>query len=107
MRWLERIAERMMLKARAEGKLSGLEGEGKPLPQRHEPDSAEAVGYRIMARAGVLPEEIVLKKRIDAARAELASLPEGAARDAALARIADLEMRRAIAIEARRRFMKP
>lgn len=106
MRWLERIAERMMLKARAEGKLSGLEGEGKPLPQRHEPETGEAIGFRIMAEAGVLPEEIVLKKRIDAERAAMAGMAEGAARDAALARIADLEMRRAIAVEARRRFMR-
>lgn len=106
MRRLERIAERMMLKARAEGRLSGLEGEGKPLPQRHGSESGEAIGFRIVAEAGVLPEEIVLKKRIDAARAALAAVPQGAERDAALARIADLEMRRAIAIEARRRFMK-
>ena len=51
-RWLERLAERRMLKARAEGKLSGLAGEGKPLPEHPEApfvDAGEAVGHRIMA----------------------------------------------------------
>ena len=106
MGWLERIAERMMLKARAEGKLSGLEGEGRPLPARLVETDATAAGFRIMAQAGVLPEEIVLKKQVQAAQARRAGLPEGAERAALLAEIARLQMRQAIAEEARRRFMR-
>lgn len=106
MRWLERLAERMMLKAQAEGKLSGLKGEGQPLPDRPVADTGEALGFRIMAEAGVLPEEIVLKKQVIAAQERLATLPEGVARDALLAEIARLQMRQAIAEEARRRFMR-
>lgn len=106
MDWLARIAERMMLKARAEGKMQGLAGEGQPLPRRPVADTGEAAGFRIMAEAGVLPEEITIKKQIDAAQAQLADLRPGPERDALLARIADLQMRHAIAQEARRRFMK-
>jgi hypothetical protein len=103
------IAERRMLKALAEGKLSGLEGEGKPLPD-HLGDAyvsaGDAVGFRIMAEAGVLPEEIVLKKQAAAQRALLATLTDPVRRKEAMAELARLEMRRAIAEEARRAFMK-
>lgn len=98
-----------MLKARAEGKLSDLAGEGKPLPERPEAaliDPGEAVGYRIMAEHGAMPEEITLKKQLDAARAAYAGLTDAAERRAAMSRIADLEMRMSIAAEARRRFMR-
>lgn len=108
-RWLERIAERRMLKARAEGKLSGLEGEGKPLPDRTADaflDPGEALGFRIMAEAGVLPEEIQLKKQAVAQCARLAELTDPAERKAAMAELARIEMRQAMAEEARRRFLK-
>ncbi|NUB43742.1 DUF1992 domain-containing protein [Fertoebacter nigrum] len=109
MSWLSRMAERQMLRARAQGRLQGLEGEGKPLPDR--PGDAfvsagDAVGFRIMAEAGVLPEEIVLKKQVIAQRAHLATLTDAAERKSAMAELARLEMRQAIAEESRRRFMK-
>ena len=69
-------------------------------------EDGTAVGFRIMAQAGVLPEEIVLKKQVIAAQERLASLPEGPERTALLAEIARLQMRQAIAEEARRRFMR-
>lgn len=106
MSWLDRIAERRILKARAEGKLSGLAGEGQALPDRPVTDPGTAVGFRIMAEAGVLPPEIALKKEVVAARERLAALPEGAERAALMAEIARLEMRRAMAEEARRRFLR-
>ncbi len=106
MGWLDRMAERMMLKARAEGKLSGLEGEGRPLPDRPIETDATAAGFRIMAQAGVLPQEIVLKKQVIAAQARLAEMPDGPDRAPLLAEIARLQMRQAIAEEARRRFMR-
>lgn len=104
-----RIAEQRMLKALAEGKLTGLAGEGKPLPDR--PGDAfisagDAVGFRIMAEAGVLPEEIALKKQAEAQRAHLATLTDPEARKLAMAELARLEMRRAIAEEARRKFLR-
>lgn len=107
--WLDRIAERQMLKARAEGKLSGLAGEGRPLPDRPGDafiDPGEAIGFRIMAEAGALPEEITLKKAAEAQRARLAALTNPTERNAAMARLAEIEMREAMAREARRRFLR-
>jgi hypothetical protein len=108
-RWLDRIAERRMLKARAEGKLSGLEGEGRPLPDRTADafvDPGEAVGFRIMAEAGALPGEIALKKQAAAQRARLAALTDPQNRKVAMAELARIEMRQAMAEEARRRFLR-
>ena len=109
MSWLSRLAERQIQKARLTGQLQGLEGEGKPLPDR--PGDAfvspgDAVGFRIMAEAGVLPEEIILKKQVLAQRAHLATLTDLSARKAAMADLARLEMRQAIAEEARRKFLR-
>jgi hypothetical protein len=109
MNWLSRLAERQILKARAKGQLQDLAGEGKPLPDRPEQafvSPGDAVGFRIMAEAGVLPEEIVLKKQVLAKRARVASLTDPTERKAALAELAGLEMRQAIAEEARRRFLR-
>ena len=109
MSWLNKLAERQIAKARAQGKLDHLEGEGKPLPDR--PGDAfisagDAVGFRIMAEAGVLPQEITLKKQAATQRAHLATLTDEAARKTAMAELARLEMQQAIAEEARRKFLK-
>jgi hypothetical protein len=108
MSWLSRRAERRLRAAEAKGALRGLAGEGQPLPDR--PGDAfvsagDALGFRIMAEAGVLPEEIVLKKAAAAQRAHLATLTDPEARRAAMAELARLEMRQAIAEESRRRFL--
>ncbi|THD84408.1 DUF1992 domain-containing protein [Aliigemmobacter aestuarii] len=110
MGWLERIAERQMLRARARGQLIGLAGEGKPLPDRTGDafvSVGDAAGFRIMAAAGVLPEEIEWKKRAEVLRAHVAALTDPDEIKAALAELARIEMRRAIAEEARRAFLKP
>jgi voltage-gated potassium channel Kch len=109
MSWLARLAERRIQAARLKGGLQGLAGEGKPLPDR--PGDAfvsagDAVGFRIMAEAGVLPEEIALKKMVAAQRAHLASLTDEVERRKAMAELARLEMRQAMAEEARRRFLR-
>jgi Domain of unknown function (DUF1992) len=109
MSWLSRMAERQIQKARLKGQLQGLEGEGKPLPDRPGDafvSAADAAGFRIMAEAGVLPEEITLKKRALAQRAHLATLTDEAERKAAMAELARLEMLQAIAEEARRKFLR-
>lgn len=103
------LTERQILKALAEGKLSDLEGEGKPLPDRPEEalvDPGLAAGHRIMAEAGVVPEEFGLKKQLDAARAAYATLSDPEEKKAAMKTIADLELRFHIAQDARRRFMR-
>ena len=67
MSWLSRLAERQIQKARLKGELQGLAGEGKPLPDR--PGDAfvsagDAVGFRMMAEAGVLPLGLLLPPAI-------------------------------------------
>jgi len=104
----DKLTERQILKAQLEGKLTGLAGEGKPLPDHPEETyitSADAAGFRIMAEAGVLPEEIVLKKQSEALRARLADVTDEAARKALMVQLSEIEMRRAIAEDARRRFL--
>lgn len=109
MSWLGRIVERQIQKARLKGQLQGLKGEGAPLPDRPGDafiSAADAAAFRIMAEAGVLPEEIRLKKEVAAQRVTLAKTTDPVARKAAMVRLADLQMRQSIAEEARRRFMK-
>jgi hypothetical protein len=107
-RW-DKLAERQMQKALAERKLSGLEGEGKPLRDRPEEafvDPGEAVGYRIMHEHGALPEEIELRKAVDAAKAAYSEAKTEDEKRKAMARIAELQMKLSIAEEARKRFMR-
>jgi len=109
MSWFNRIAERTMRLAEAKGDLRGLQGEGKPLPDR--PGDAfisagDAVGFRIMAQAGVLPEEITFKKQAAAQREHLATLTDPEERKAAMAELARIELKQAMAEEARRVFLK-
>ena len=108
-RALRSLIERQILKANAEGKLSRLEGEGKPLPDRSgemQTDPGLAAGLRMMAEAGVTPEEFTLKKQLDAARLAYPDLGDPDDRKAAMARIAELEMRWHMARDARRAFCK-
>ncbi|MBY6002681.1 DUF1992 domain-containing protein [Salipiger bermudensis] len=104
-----RLTEAQIRKAEAEGTLSGLAGEGKRLPDRPGDaliDAGDAAGYRIMAEAGALPEEIRLKAQLDAARADWQAATTEADKRRHMGRIADLQMRYEIARDARRKFLR-
>lgn len=58
-----------------------------------------------MAEAGALPEEITLKRALDAARTAWAEASDPAEKQRRMAAIADLELRYAIAREARMKFL--
>ena len=108
MKW-RRLTEAQIRKAEAEGKLTGLEGEGKPLPVRPGDaliDAGDAAGFRIMAEAGALPEEIRVKAALDAARRAWQEATTADEKKALMVRIADLQMRYEIARDARRKFLK-
>jgi hypothetical protein len=62
-------------------------------------------GYRIMHEHGALPEEITLRKAVEAAKAEYAKAGTPEEKRAAMARIAELQMKLSIASEARKKFM--
>ncbi len=105
---LRQLIERQILKARAEGKLEGLQGEGRPLPERPEEsmvDPAMAAGYRIMAEAGAQPEDFRQQAALDEASADWRAATDKAEKKRLMARIADLEMRYDIARDARKKFM--
>ena len=106
---LRYLTERLIGRAVEDGSLSGLAGEGKPLPEPEGGafvDAAEATGFRIMAREGALPPEVVLSKQATALRRDLAATDDPDARKRLMGRLADIEMRRAMRMEARRRSMR-
>ena len=95
------------IQAEAEGQLSDLPGEGEPLPDatgQETVDPGLAAGYRIMAEAGVVPEEFKLKQAIAEERARYQTLTDPDEKKASMARLADLDMRYNIAVDARRKF---
>ncbi|MCR8549906.1 DUF1992 domain-containing protein [Salipiger sp. P9] len=104
-----RLTERQIRKAEAEGKLSGLAGEGKPLPDRPGDamiDPGDAVGFRMMAEAGALPEELKLKAQLDAVRASWQAAEDPAEKMRLMAQLADVQMRYEIARDARKKFLR-
>ncbi|MCP9481168.1 DUF1992 domain-containing protein [Shimia sp. CNT1-13L.2] len=104
---LRKLIERQILKAEAEGQLSGLAGEGKPLPERHLfEDPATAAGHRIMAEAGVVPREFALKEDLEKARAAYRDCTDPEQRKDLMAKIADLEMRYEMERDAYRKFLR-
>ncbi|WP_308918279.1 DUF1992 domain-containing protein [Jannaschia sp. LMIT008] len=106
MRALAFLTERLIACAEKAGDLKGLAGEGKPLPPVEggaHVDATEQAGFRMMAKEGALPPEVVLAKEATALRAELRGTEGEEARRAVMRRLADVEMRRAMRMEARRR----
>ena len=99
------LIESQIFKAKTEGQLDGLKGEGKPLSQRQGGDIVSA-GLGIMAEAGVLPNEIILKKAVHAQQILLRETTDPVARKAEMRKLADLQMRLAIEQEARQKFYR-
>lgn len=99
----KKLAEQQIRKAQLEGQFDNLIGAGKPLPAEGD-GSADAVGYRIMAEAGALPEEMRLKKEVARQQDILSATTDPTDRKRQMAILADLQMRLAICEEARRKF---
>ncbi|WP_424980486.1 DnaJ family domain-containing protein [Leisingera sp. S232] len=103
------LIERQLAKAQAEGPLQEPEGAGKPLPglsSETHVDAGLAAGLRIMAQAGVVPQEFTLKEQLAEARRNYTGLTVPGQRKAAMARISDLEMRYNMARDARKSFFR-
>ena len=104
------LVERQIGKAIAHGQLRGLDGEGRPLPDRSgeaATDMATRVAFSLMAEAGALPEEFRAKKLLEPARQPYGEAESDGERRLTMALIANLEQRYNIAVEVRRRMMKP
>lgn len=100
----QRMAEEQIRRAQARGELDNLKGEGKPLPDQPAGDFAQAAGFRIMSEAGAVPEEVRLRKAVEAKMAQLRDTTEPQAHRRLLSELGDLQMRLAIQEEARRKF---
>jgi len=108
-RTLRNLTESQIRKAQAEGKLDNLEGEGKPLPHRPGDvliDPGTAIGHRIMAEHGALPEEIKLKEQLQEAREAWQAAEDPAEKKRLMSEIARLDLAYNIAVEARRKFLR-
>ena len=108
-RSLRNLTEQQIEKAQLEGKLDNLDGAGKPLPHRPEEallDPGMAIGHRIMAEHGALPEEIRLKEDLRSAREAWQAAADAAEKKRLMAEIARLELAYNIAVEARRKFLR-
>lgn len=101
---LDKIAEQQILKAQRQGEFDQLEGEGKPLSLNVKNHGSEAFGYQTMADAGVVPEEIRLRREIEALSKQLQTIVDTEERKPFMQKLGDLQMRLAIQEEARRRF---
>ncbi|MQQ07321.1 DUF1992 domain-containing protein [Epibacterium sp. SM1979] len=104
MKWRD-LAEQQIQKAKSQGQLDNLAGEGQPLEPRAAEDIVSA-GMGLMAQAGVVPREIELKKAVDAQRLALKSAQTPEAQKAEMRKLADLELRLNIEQEARRKFYR-
>ena len=91
----DRIAERRILDAIEAGEFDNLPGAGQPLVLDDDalvPEGLRAA-YRVMKNAGVVPEEVGLRRSIGELEAEIARLPKGESRSRAEQRLAVLHMR--------------
>ncbi|MGR3271629.1 DUF1992 domain-containing protein [Thalassococcus profundi] len=109
MKGFERFVEQQIQEALEDGRLSGLPGEGKPLPQRSGAafvDAVESAGYAMMTKSGALPEELRLRRDLAEARAAFAACDDPEERRRLMARITDLDLRHNMTREKRigRRF---
>ena len=91
----ERIADRRILDAIEAGQLDNLPGAGRRLRLNDDAMVPEALraAYRVMKNAGVVPEEVELRRSIGELEACIATMPKGEARSRAERRLAVLNMK--------------
>lgn len=100
------LTERRIQEAIEDGQFDRLEGAGKPLPldEAGAPDDPVTLfGYRIMAEAGAVPEELRLRRELQEARAAWRTCEDADEKARLMTRISELGMRHAMAVEQRRR----
>lgn len=92
---------RVIAKAERDGAFDNLPGAGRPIADLHAP--GDAVLDRLMRESGAKPKGVTLSREIAEAKARLAELTGEDARHEEMRRLADLEMRLALEMEAMRR----
>ncbi|NEX20531.1 DUF1992 domain-containing protein [Thiorhodococcus mannitoliphagus] len=92
---IDQLAEQHIKAAIERGELSGLSGEGRPLPDEDlsmVPEHLRA-GYRLLKNAGYLPPELETLRAIKDTEALLARIHEPEARERKLRHLRLLELR--------------
>jgi Domain of unknown function (DUF1992) len=103
LRLLEDDIGRHLAESHASGELKQAASYGKPLNlgDGYEETPADLrMGYKILKDAGVVPPEVEFMQRIEAQRVAAEALPEGAERQAAMRRLADMRQQLAMRLEA-------
>ena len=81
---LARIAEQRIVEALERGELDRLPGAGKPLVLDDDSQVPEAmrVAYRVLRNAGLVPEEVSLRRELEDLELAAADAPDAMAADA-------------------------
>ncbi|SPJ24070.1 J-domain-containing protein [Palleronia abyssalis] len=95
MLFFERIAQEKIERAMEDGAFDNLPGAGKPLPFK----PGDPVVPKSLRESGYTPPVVVLNRKLEDLRAQLASEHDRTRRRALLAEIAEADMRRRIEIE--------
>ena len=96
------LIDQMVNKAQKEGAFDNLPGQGQPIARVDNPQNA--VTDRIMKESGTKPLIVELQQRIAMETKALAALRDEEARKAQMRKIADLQTRLGIEMDAVRRF---
>ena len=91
-----------MARAEEEGAFDDLPGAGQPLPEG--PVAQDAVLNKLLAEAGAVPPVVALKREIAASLERLKGLTDPADRKAEMAKLADLQMRLGLTMEAHQKW---
>ncbi|WP_068083867.1 DnaJ family domain-containing protein [Polycladidibacter stylochi] len=103
-RGLDALIERQMMKAKSQGQLSDIAGEGKPLPRRygvHPKDVSEALQFRMKADNQLHKDPQQLDEAIQMARQAVMAASDAATKKLAQKKLATLELQKTIEAEAR------
>lgn len=99
---LDRLIDQIVAQSIADGDMDNLPGAGKPLPPVDKPQ--DALLSRMMTQAKAKPFIVDLKEQITAAAARLTDETDPVQRKVQMQRLADLQTRLAIEVEAIRKY---
>lgn len=105
MEFLSRIAEEKIKRALSEGEFDHLPGHGKPLEledNTHVPEHLRAA-FKILQNAGVLPQEMELRKELAALQEQLAACTDANAQQRLRSDINDKSLRYHLLMEKNKR----
>ncbi len=99
----DRIAEKKIRDAMAEGKFDGLgRNQAIDLEEYFKLPEEIRMAYSVLKSAGCVPEEVELLKEVDRIKNEMAHAPDAASREKCRTALSDAELRLRLALERKR-----